>query len=199
MELKVFTDCWQQLEREEAPPIEGSAIMQMIERQVSGVQQRARRRLRRELTSYLPLAAIGLTGLLYEVTWTRLASAVGIAGLIGVLVAVLWHSERRIARVPFDRSLREVLGALVGALDAAARAYLAAYVSMFGLFAAVLVGIVGARQGAGFWLAGAGLLGLAAVAWSYASGRGYVDRMFGRYRAELHRCLQQLQAEPDPE
>jgi len=58
-----------------------------------------------------------------------------------------------------------VLGALVGALDAAARAYVAAYVSMFGLL----------------------------------SGRGYVDRMFGIHRAELHRCLQQLQADPGPE
>jgi hypothetical protein len=58
--------------------------------------------------------------------------------------------------------------------------------------AGIVAGLMWSRQGFGplFW--GVVVGGTLLVMWSVGSGRGYVERMFRRYRAELTDCLRQL-------
>lgn len=108
-------------------------------------------------------------------------------------MATLWWAHRRIEEAPLDRSLREALTDLGAKVDAAGRAYLSVYVGFFVLSAAILLAVVWWRNGMGPWFVGFLALAALAVVWSYRSGRGYVERMFRRYRFDLAECLRQLE------
>lgn len=77
-------------------------------------------------------------------------------------------------------------------IEAAARAYFLTYMTTFIASAALLVALVWWRQGTSVASAAALAGGIAAGAWSYWSGRAYVERMFQRERVSLADCLRQL-------
>ena len=80
---------------------------------------------------------------------------------------------------------------MLSKVEAAARAYVAAYVAVFILAGMCLVGLV-CRYGVSPQLAGTAALSAFGVWWSVRSGRVYVERMFRRHRGELTDCLRQL-------
>jgi hypothetical protein len=151
--------------------------------------------LRREATYYVPMVALSAASLLGGFTMNRVLAACSVAVLLGGVMATLWNAERRIEDAPLDRSVHEAVSRLVSLVDAAGRAYLAAYVLVFVVTAAALTGFVWWRYGFGSPLAAAVAGSVLAVLWSVLSGRGYVERMFRRYRAELGDCVRQLEAQ----
>lgn len=196
MDLDILKEQWQQHAREETPvALEATAIMTIIARKAADIRQDVRRRLRREATYYLPTLAVTVTLFLDGVTPVRLGFAAGMAVLLGGIAVTLWIAQRRIAQTTLDGSLREVLTGLRSKIDAAARAYLAAYVVTFICSGAVLVGIVWWRQGPGIAVAGTLTCAALAACWSYWSGRAYVERLFHRDRSNVADCLRQLNAQ----
>jgi len=193
MDFDSLERCWREDANAPLPRLEEATLMRLIEDRAAGVRGDVRRRLRRETAYYLPMMALTGASLLAGFTLNRVVAASCVLMLLGGVMATLWRAERRIEDTPLDQSLRETLSALLAQVDAAGRAYVAAYVLVFGLAATVLTATVWWRQGVGVPLAVVSTLGVLAVAWSVQSGRAYVERMFRRYRAELRDCLRQLE------
>jgi hypothetical protein len=134
-------------------------------------------------------------GLVGGFTLNRMLAVGTVVLMFGAVMATLWWAERRIDAMPLDRSLRDTLTDLGLKVEAAARAYVAVYVGLFVVSAAILLGLVWWRNGVGLPFAGTLVIAASAVAWSCRSGRGYVDRMFRRYRVGLAECLYQIDAQ----
>jgi hypothetical protein len=193
MDFDTLNDHWRQHAQAELPAaLEANALMTMITAKTGDIRRNVRRRLRREATYYLPMLAVTVTLFLEGITPIRLAFAGGLLILLGGIAATLWLAQRQIAEAPLDRSVRDALMDLRSKIDAAARAYVGAYVLTFLCSAAVLVSLVWWRRGMGFALVATVAAGLLASLWSYRSGRAYVERMFRRDRANLSDCLGQL-------
>jgi hypothetical protein len=196
MDLDVLKDQWRQHAQEEMPvALEAHAVMTIITAKATDIRRSVRRRLRREATYYLPMLAITVTLFFQGITPIRLGFAAGLLLLLGGIAATLWLAQRRIAETMFDRSVRDALIDLRSKIDAAARAYLAAYVITFVCSAAVLAAMVWWRQGIGAALVATVVIGSLAIWWSYRSGQSYVERLFRRDRTNLSECLGQLNAE----
>jgi hypothetical protein len=195
MDIESIEGCWRR-EAELLPPrLEEGTVLRMIEARAAALRRSLRGRLRREAGYYLPMMILFAATLLGGVTLGRLLAASAVVALVGAVMATLWRAERRIQEAPLDRSVRESLARLAGEVDAAGRAYAAAYVLVFLVSAAALTSFVWWRHGAGLLFVAALAGSVLAVAWSRRSGRSYVDRMFRRYRAELADCLGQLENE----
>lgn len=193
MNLDALKHCW--LEEARAAvhhPLEDRTVSEWLSARAADVRQDIRRRLRREAGYYYASAICVALFLFDSMNPTRLALGAGLTVLFVAIPVVLWQSERRLANVPLDRALRVVLVDLMERIDAASRAYLAAYVAMFVCAAGVAVVVAWSRSGLGIVFAGALAAGALAVAWGYASGRAYVRRMFHHDRSELTECLRQL-------
>lgn len=193
MDFESLERCWRENADGPLPRLEEATLMRLIEDRAASVRGDVRRRLRRETAYYLPLMALAGASLLAGFTLNRVVAASCVLMLLGGVTATLWQAERRLEDTPLDRSLRETLSALLAQVDAAGRAYVAAYVLVFVLAATALSATVFWRQSVGVPLAVVSTLGVLAVAWSVQSGRAYVERMFRRYRAELGDCLRQLE------
>jgi hypothetical protein len=193
MDLDTLKDQWRQHLLEEAPAIlEARTIMAIVTAQAAAIRRDVRRRLRREASYYFPMFAIALAPILSGVTVIRLGFAAGLTVLLAGIAATLWVAQRRITETPRDGSLRDILLRLRAKIDAAARAYLAAYVATFATSAIVLAAAVAWRHGPGIALVTTLGLGVVATWWSYRSGCAYVERLFRRERANLADCLEQL-------
>ncbi len=167
--------------------------MRMLAERTVDLQREVRRRLRREAGYYVPIVAVSAMSLVGGLTLNRMLAVGTVVVMIGGVIATLWWAERRIEETPLDGSLRQALIELRSELDAAGRAYVTVYVALFIVSAFILVGAVWWRNGAGQLFAGALVLSVLSVLWSHRSGRGYVDRMFHRYRTDLSECLNQLE------
>ena len=195
MDIESIEGCWRR-EAELLPPrLEEGTVLRMIEARAAALRRSLRGRLHREAGYYLPMMILSAATLLSGFTLGRLLAASAVVALVGVVVATLWRVERRIQEAPLDRSVRESLASLAADVDAAARAYAAAYFLVFAVSAAALTCFVWWRHGAGLLLVAALAGSSLAVAWSRRSGRSYAYRMFRRYRAELADCLGQLENE----
>lgn len=193
MDLDTLKDQWQQHAREDmSAALEGNAIMAIITRKATDIRRDVRRRLRREATYYVPMLAVAVTLLFDGITPVRLGFVAGVAILLGGIAATLWIAQRRIAETTLDGSVRDVLIGLRSKIDAAAHAYLVAYVVTFVCSAVVLAVVVWWRYGTGLAFVVTLAIGTLAALWSYSSGRVYVERLFRRERANLADCLRQL-------
>jgi hypothetical protein len=193
MDFDTLNDHWRQHAQAELPAaLEANALMTIITAKTGDIRRNVRRRLRREATYYLPMLAVTVMLFLEGITPIRLAFAGGLLILLGGTAATLWLAQRQIAETPLDRSVRDALMDLRSKIDAAARAYVGAYVLTFLCSAAVLASLVWWRRGMGFALVATVAAGLLASLWSYRSGQAYVERMFRRDRANLSDCLGQL-------
>jgi hypothetical protein len=129
---------------------------------------------------------------IWRTSVTRVLFVAGLNLAVGAIVATLWYSERRLTRLPLDRSLHDVLKDLLVRVDAASRAYEVAYVGFFASAMVAMAVTAWWRAGLGVWFGAALVGGGLAVLWARRSGHGYVDRMFGPYRSELADCLREL-------
>jgi len=195
MDLDSLKEQWQQHAQQEVPDaLEVNVMTSIITRRAADLRRDVRRRLRREATYYLPMLAMAVAVLLSDVTVVRLGFAALLLIVLGGIAATLWFAQRRITETMLDRSVLDALTDLRAKIDAAARAYLAAYVVTFACSTALLAAIVWWRMGTGFGSAAAAI-GLFASWWSYRSGQTYVERLFRRDRANLSDCLGQLNAD----
>ena len=193
MNLESIKGCWRE-EADALPPrLEEGTVLQMLTNRTTDVRRELKGRLRREAGYYVPIIAVSLAGLVGGLTLNRLLAAGAVVLMIGGVMATLWWAGRRIEDAPLDRTLREALTDLVSKVDAAGRAYVAVYVALFVVSAVILLGLVWWRNGMGLLFAGTLALSALAVVWSYRSGRGYVEQMFRRYRADLSECLRQFE------
>ena len=193
MDFDTLNDLWRQHAQADLPAaLEAKTVMTIITAKTGDIRRSVRRRLRREATYYLPMLAVTVTLFLEGITPIRVAFAGGLLILLGGIAAMLWLAQRRIAETPLDRSVRDALMDLRSKIDAAARAYVGAYVLTFLCSAAVLAGLVWWRQGMGLALVATVAGGFLASLWSYRSGHAYVERMFRGDRANLSDCLGQL-------
>jgi hypothetical protein len=196
MDLEMLEHCWRtEASVANVPELEEADMNTIVRARTEDLHRRVRRRLTREGMWYLPTLGILAASFLQEPAPSRLLWALCLVALLGVLIAVLWQAERSFARVALDRGLQEVLTELAASVDRAARAYLTAYVLVTAGFVTALAGAVWWRHGVGGWLLMTLAGGVALVFWSYRSGRAYVERMFGRTRAELSEYLHELEAD----
>jgi len=193
MDLEQLKGRWRREAGAEMPvPLDAGTVSQWIDARAKGVNREVRRRLQREMATYIPmLLALSVMMLMQGLSMPRVLVVAGLNLSVGAIVATLWYSERRLTRLPLDRSMHQVLEELLVRVDAASRAYVVAYVGFFAA-AMVLVGVTTWRAGAGVWFVAVIIAGALVVLWARRSGRAYVDRMFGRYRAELTDSLRQL-------
>jgi hypothetical protein len=193
MDFDTLNDHWRQHAQAELPAaLEANTVMAIITAKTGDIRRSVRQRLRHEATYYFPMLAVTVTLFLGGITPIRLAFAGGLLILLGGIAATLWLAQRRIAETPLDRSVRDALMDLRSKIDAAARAYVGAYVVTFVCSAAVLASLVWWRQGMGLALVATVAAGFLASLWSYRSGHAYVERMFRGDRANLSDCLGQL-------
>ena len=193
MDLESMKRCWRDETAASPPQLQEEPVMRILTSRAADLRRDVRRRLRREAGYYVPIMAVSAMGLVGGFTLNRMLAVGTMAAMIGGVMATLWWAEHRIDETPLDRSLRQALIDLRSKVDAAGRAYVAVYVALFILSAIALLCAVWWRNGVGQLFAGALVLAVLAVIWSYRSGCGYVDRMFRRYRADLSECLNQLE------
>lgn len=189
---------WQHsAEAEIHPALDARTVSQWIEARAQEVTREVRGRLRREIVAYIPmLLALCTVTLVHGITETRLVLVVGLNLSVGGIVATLWYSERRVRAVALDRSVHDVIEELLVRVTAASRAYELAYVVFIACAMALMAVTAWRRAGFGVWFTLALVAGALGILWARASGRAYVDRMFGRYRSELASCLRDLDGRP---
>ena len=193
MDLERIKRCWRDESGAWPERLEEGPVLRMLTNRATAVRQEVGRRLRREAGYYVPMMAVAVAGLIGGFTFNRMLAACGVGLIVGAIPATLWWAERRIANAPLDRSLLGVLSDLRSKVDAASRAYTAAYVTLFVVTAVLLIGFVWWRSGIGLPFAGSVVIGALAVMWSVRSGHAYVERMFRRHRVELNECLRQFE------
>ena len=193
MDLESMKRCWRDEADALPPQLQEGPVMHMLANRAADLRREVRRRLRREAGYYIPIMAVATFGLVGGFTLNRMLATGTVVLMIGAVMATLWWAERHIEKTPLDRSLRQTLIDLKSKVEAAGRAYVAVYVALFAVAAIILLAAVWWRNGAGQLFAGSLVLAALAVIWSYRSGRGYVDRMFRRYRIDLSECLNQLE------
>ena len=193
MDLEQMKGRWRRAAGAETPvPLDAGTVSQWIEARAKTLEREVRRRLQREMGTYIPmLLVLSVMMLMQGLSMPRVLVVAGLNVSVGAIVATLWYSERRLTRLPLDRSMHEVLEDLLVRVDAASRAYELAYIG-FVASAMVLIGITTWRAGVGVWFTAVVVAGALAILWARRSGRAYVDRMFGPYRSELADSLRQL-------
>lgn len=168
----------------------------MIQTRTLEIRARAIDRLRGESYTY---AAIVFT--VTAINWTShgpsfrtFASSLAVSAVIGLVIAALAHKQTQLRNLSLSSNLKVSLSSLIAMLDSTGRLYLAAYMACVSIGVLLVEGLLLWRHGP----TAAVLLSFIAAAgflvWCYRSGRSYVERMFGRYRAELTDCLQELEA-----
>jgi hypothetical protein len=193
MDFDSIKRCWREESLALPPRLEEGPVKEMLTNRTADLRRDVRRRLRREAGYDLPLAAVCAAGLAGGLTLSRILASLGAVVVLGGISATLWWAERRIAATPLDRSLREALIDLGRNVDAAGRMYVAAYIGVFVVAAAVLISLVWQRYGFSAQFLAILVFTAMAVLWSRSSGRGYVEQMFRRDRLELAECLRQLE------
>jgi uncharacterized protein YneF (UPF0154 family) len=192
MDIDAIKQCWRQDAQSLPPALEEETVMRMLADRTTDLRRQVRRRLRREGGYYLPLMAVMAASLAGGFTLNRVLAVCTVVFMIGGVMVTLRWAERRLEDAPLDRSLRDALTDIGSKLDAACRAYVAAYVVFFVVSSLILLGVIWWRNGVGSLFAGSLVIAALAVVWAYRSGRGYVERMFRRYRVDLSECLRQL-------
>ena len=192
MDLDTFKREWQNRAAGTATVLKGAEVMTMVRQETMEIGRRVRQRLRSEAAVYVAIVVGTIATTIGGTTESRVAAILVTALVVGAIPAALWLSQRRIDAVRFDRSVRDTLTDLQARLETAGKVYLRTYVAV--IVAAVIGAgaIVTVKYGMGLILALTLVGSVAAVAGAYDSGRRYVERIFRRYRAELARCLEQL-------
>jgi hypothetical protein len=191
MDFQALKRCWQaEADADPLPAWNSDRLSVLVATRAADIRRQVRHRLRGEIGCYVPtlLAMFAMTG----ASLTGVLFVISFACVFAGVIATLWMWERRLAAAPLDRPLRVVLDELIARIEGAGRAYLTAYVIVFVCAAVILAAVIWVKRGPDMWFAAALVVGVLGVAWSYRSGRSYVDRMFESYRTSLADCLQRL-------
>jgi hypothetical protein len=169
-------------------------LVSLIEERAADVRRRIRRRLRRDAALYLALVAFPLISIFDRGIGPR---SLGLLALMtvttGALALALELQARRLRSVELSSSLRDAVGETLQRLTASIRLYMALYMAVMVGFIGILVGLVAWRsQGQPVMVSAAVLGALGLTWWSYTSGRSYLQRALGRYRAPLEAALRDL-------
>jgi len=175
-------------------PLGKEDLVSLIEARGADIRRSIRRRLRRDAALYFALVAVPLISAFDRGMSPR---SIGFLALMTVTIGALGLSlelqARRLRSVELSRSLRDALDETLQRLTAAIRLYMALYMVVMVGFLAILVGLAFWRLRGQPIVVGAAVLGaLGLVWWSYASGRSYLHRALGRYRAPLEAALREL-------
>ena len=198
MNLDALKQVWQEPPvSQEAVRIGKEELMAMIRARTADIKQRTIQRVRSESYNYLIVILIPVLMLAVDPRSTLRAvlAVLGILATVGPILGVLAYKEYRLRTLPQGDSLRQSLAALVAAIDSTSRFYLATYMACVVAGSALMGGVLFRRYGATWIPAGALIAGAAFALWAYRSGRAYARRMFRRDRAELERCLEELEKE----
>ena len=195
MDLDELKQHWQrEAAAETHAALDAGRVSGWIEGRARDATRGVRTRLRREAAIYIAmLVPLSAMLLIQAINRPQVTMVGGLNLAVGAIIATLWYAEKRLAGPPLHYSVRRVLADLLSRVAWAARAYEIAYVAFIGC-AIALVCVAAWRQTSSLvWLTLTILAGAAALVWAFWSGRGYVDRMFGPYRAELADCLRELE------
>jgi hypothetical protein len=195
MDLDELKQRWhQEAGAETHVALDAGRVSGWLEARARDANREVRSRLRQEAAIYVPmLLALSVMMLMQGINGTHLALVAGLNLAVGAIIATLWYSERRLAGPPLDRSVRQVLNDLLIRIERASRAYEIAYVGFIACAMASIGVTAWWQTKSGVWLTLTILGGALAVLWARWSGRAYVNRMFGPYRAELADCLRELE------
>ena len=180
---------------QEATRINKEQFMAMIQARTADIKQRTMQRVRAESYNYLALAVIPV--LMFSVdrgsTLQTALAGLGVLATLGPILGVLAYKEYRLRTMPPAGSLRQSLAALVAAMDSTSRFYFATYMACVVVGVASVVVLLFWRQGVTWIPAGALVAASAFAVWAFRSGRAYARRLFGKDRAELMRCLAEIE------
>ena len=194
--LDALKRAWQESPVSQEPArISKEQLMAMIQARTADIKQRTMQRVRAESYNYLALAVIPV--LMFSVdrgsTLRTVLAGLGVLATLGPILGVLAYKEYRLRTMPPAGSLRQSLAALVAAMDSTSRFYFATYMVCVAVGVASVVGLLFWRHGATWIPAGALVAASAFAVWAFRSGRAYARRLFGKDRAELMRCLAEIE------
>lgn len=168
----------------------------LIQTRTLEIRARAIDRIRGESYTYVAvvfaITAINLTS--YGPSFKAFASSLTVSGVLGLVVAALVHKQAQLRNLPLSSNLKSSLSSLIAMLDSTGGLYLAAYMACVSIGVLLVEGLLLWRHGPTPLVLLSLVAAAAFMAWCYRSGRSYVERMFGRYRAELTDCLRELEA-----
>ena len=175
-------------------PLGKEELMTLLQTRAADVRTRTVRRVRREIRIYLVILLIPVANLVlqYKFSWKAILGTLGVSFFMGLVIAVLAYKEHQLQTLPLMGSLRESILALLSGIDSTTRLYMIAYMICIVIPTAALEAFLFWKHGLTLGQIVALIAGVAFVVWSYFSGRAYLERSFGRYRAELASCLAEL-------
>jgi hypothetical protein len=170
-------------------------IMQLLHDKTTDIRRKIRRRLHTEISYYVIILAIVLPHATQGLNLAKGLYLGFMVLLVGVVIATLSYKSRQLRSVHLTGSLHQSLTYMIWRLESTMKTYMAAYmafiVSMIALLEAFMVSRhSGEHATIALWLTG----GLITIVLSYWCGRGYVQRILGRYKGQLISCLNELQA-----
>ena len=177
-------------------PIGKEELMASLQAKTTDIRKRTLRRVGKEIQMYIFVLVIPVVGLFlrHGISARAIVGSIAVSVLLGLTIAALAYEEYQLRSLPLHGSLRESLTTLIAAIDSMRSLYLAAYLITIVIPVVLAEAFLLWRLGLGFSSIAALVAGIALVAWCYVSGRGYLDRAFGGYRAELADCLRELQS-----
>jgi hypothetical protein len=193
-DLELLRRLWQTAPGAQEQSLGKEDLVSLIEGRAADVRRSIRRRLRRDAALYLALVALPFISAFDSGMGPR---SLGLLALMtvstGALALALELQARRLRSVELSSSLRDALGETLARLRASIRLYMALYMVVMVGFLGILVGLVAWRFPGQPVLVSAAVLGaLGLIWWSYASGRSYLHRALGKYRAPLEAALRDL-------
>ena len=195
-ELDVLKQVWQErLGSLATNLISKEEFMALLQAKTADIKTRTLQRVRKEILTYLVLLVIPVVSLFtrYGASPRAVFGTIGVLALMGLIIGALSYKEYQLRTLPLHGSLRESLAALIATIDSTTRLYMAAYMICIVIPIAILEAFLLWRDGLTFLPIVALVAGIAFVAWCYQSGRGYLERAFGRSRAALANCLTELE------
>lgn len=170
-------------------------FMALLQVKAEDLKRRTLERVRKEILTYLFVLLIPVVSLFvrHGVSLRALFGSIGVLALLGLIIGALSYKEYQLRTLPLDGSLRESLLALITAIDSMTRLYLVAYMICIVIPVVALEAFLLWRYGLTAISIFALLAGIIFVAWGYRSGRSYLERAFGRQRAELANYLTALE------
>jgi hypothetical protein len=168
-------------------------IMSLLQGRSHEIRRRIKRRLREEAGYYVALLGFAITVSFARPSWAHLTYPILSCVTLGVLIGTLHHHARRLRSVDLEGNLRQTLQSQLATLDRATRAYMQAYLFVILAHFAVLDGaVILLRRDRPALIALTVAASLAGVAFSWWSGRHYLESRFGTLREQLARCLAEL-------
>lgn len=193
-DLEALQALWRTTPIANEPTLGKEDLMALIEARTSDIRRTIRRRLHRDAAIYLMLVALPVVHA-FEKGFD--AGRIGFLAFMlftaGALALALEIQARRLRSIELSRSLRASLTETLQRVGVTIKLYMALYMLMVVTFLGALVAVVAWRfPGEHLAITSTVLASIAFAWWSCASGKRYLHRLLGRYRAPLEASLREL-------